>query len=390
MANISAIKLPNGTTYNLVDNTSGYIKSYTDEKLKTVALTSGTAYYPILAAEADSTAIRQVDSTLQGIKYTSTAGTTSVVGTAILQLGNTITSRTANNEQGVLRLYSNSTNYVDIKSLTNANNWQFFLPKGDGEAYNTNLNLVGASSVNTSIGSFTHPVFIEEGGLARAVQSIPYSLLTDTPSIPTKYSLGIYGTSGSTNSTQWMQAFSTKLFFKAGNNMGLEKDGDNIIFNAIIPASTQSATTGITATTTATKTTLGTASSVTGVSGSTTASKASGSNGSASNWVFEGVACDDITAWSAGSGSASLTFTMDTTDTKKLKISFSHSHTAPSLTYSAKTASHVKSGGNGTAPSWSFTDVTVPKAAASATSIPNVSVTSATVTITDNGHTHTI
>ena len=157
-----------------------------------------------------------------------------------------------------------------------------------------------------------------------------------------------------------------------------------------IPTSTDSATTGITATTTATKTTLGTANSVTGVSGSTIASKASGSNGSASNWVFEDVACDDITDWSAGSGSASLIFTMDTTDTKKLVISFSHSHTAPSLTYSAKTASHVKSGGNGTAPSWSFTDVTVPKAAASATSIPNVSVTSATVTITDNGHTHTI
>ena len=160
--------------------------------------------------------------------------------------------------------------------------------------------------------------------------------------------------------------------------------------NYVTHGNTGSATTGITATTTATKTTLGTATSITGVSGSTTASKASGSNGSASNWVFEDVACDDITAWSAGSGSASLTFTMDTTDTKKLKISFSHSHTAPSLTYSAKTASHVKSGGNGTAPSWSFTDVTVPKAAASATSVPNVSVTSATVTITDNGHTHTI
>jgi len=160
--------------------------------------------------------------------------------------------------------------------------------------------------------------------------------------------------------------------------------------NYVTHGNTGSATTGITATTTATKTTLGTATSVTGVSGSTTASKASGSNGSASNWVFEDVACDNITAWSAGSGSASLTFTMDTTDTKKLKISFSHSHTAPSLTYSAKTASHVKSGGNGTAPSWSFTDVTVPKAAASATSVPNVSVTSATVTITDNGHTHTI
>ena len=159
----------------------------------------------------------------------------------------------------------------------------------------------------------------------------------------------------------------------------------------IVPTSTGNATTGITATTTATKTSLGTASSIYGVksgtNSTTTASKASGSNGSASNWVFEDVACDDITAWSAGSGSASFTATVSS---HVLSFSLSHTHTAPSLTYSGKTASHVKSGGNGTAPSWSFTDVTVPIRADSATSVPNVSVASATVSITDPGHTHTI
>jgi hypothetical protein len=158
-----------------------------------------------------------------------------------------------------------------------------------------------------------------------------------------------------------------------------------------IPTSTGSNTTGITATTTATETSLGTASSIYGVkygtNSTTTASKASGSNGSASTWVFEDVACDDITAWSAGSGSASFSATVSS---HVLSFSHSHTHTAPSLTYSAKTASHVKSGGNGTAPSWSFTDVTVPIRADSATSVPNVSVASATVSITDPGHTHTI
>ena len=84
---------------------------------------------------------------------------------------------------------------------------------------------------------------------------------------------------------------------------------------------------------------------------------------------------------------------MDTTDTKKLKIAFSHSHTVPSLSYSAKTASHVKSGGNGTAPTLgskvptvSATDVTVPIKNASASTF----VTGTTHTVTDNGHTHTI
>ena len=156
-----------------------------------------------------------------------------------------------------------------------------------------------------------------------------------------------------------------------------------------VPTTALSSTTGITASTTATKTSLGTASSIYGVksgtNSTTTASKASGSNGSASNWVFEDVACDDITAWSAGSGSASFSATVSN---HVLSFSHSHTHTAPTLTYSGKTASHVKSGGNGTAPSWSFTDVTVPIRADSATSVPNVSVASATVTITDPGHTH--
>ncbi len=38
MADISQVKLPNGDTYNLVDETSGYIKSYTDEKVKQESL----------------------------------------------------------------------------------------------------------------------------------------------------------------------------------------------------------------------------------------------------------------------------------------------------------------------------------------------------------------
>ena len=96
----------------------------------------------------------------------------------------------------------------------------------------------------------------------------------------------------------------------------------------------------------------------------------SGGNGTAPSWVFENVPCDDITSWSAGSGSytqgsfsgGSLTISQDSSDTKKFNIVFtaathgadSHSHTAPTLAYTGKTASHVKSGGNGTASTWSF------------------------------------
>ena len=214
--------------------------------------------------------------------------------------------------------------------------------------------------------------------------------------------------------------------------------------------------------------------------------------GSASNWVFENVTVPikassattvpiaassattvpikDASATTipnvtdAGSGSASLTFTMDSTDTKKLIISFSHTHTPPTIgtpisvtgvqstttsvtgvngstsvtgvQSSTTTASHVKSGGNGTAPTLgtaisiygvqssttsvtgvsgsttaskvtlgtaidvpnvtNVNDVTVPIKATSATTVPikNTSastfVTGTTHTITDNGHTHSI
>lgn len=313
---------------------------WTDTKVTTAALTSGTTYYPILAT-GTGTATRQIDSTLGGLKYISTAGSTSAVGTAILHLGNSTASGSSNNEQGVLRIYTVNTRYVDVKTestFTPTGSRNRYLPSYDADMY-----LTGTNTTDAVGGATTAPVYVDNTGCIQAVTSIPYSLLTGTPTIPT------------------------------------------------VPASTGSSETGVTASTTATRTTLGTASSIYGVksgtNSTTTASKASGSNGSASTWVFEDVACDDITAWSAGSGSASFTATVSS---HVLSFSLSHTHTAPSLTYSAKTASHVKSGGNGTAPSWSFSDVTVPIRNDSATSVPNVSVASATVTISDPGHTHTI
>lgn len=136
------------------------------------------------------------------------------------------------------------------------------------------------------------------------------------------------------------------------------------------PTATGSNTTGITGSTTATKTTLGTAFTIPNVTAA----------GSASTWVFEDIACDDITSWSAGSGSASISGAVDGSDSTQLNITISHTHTAPSLGYTARTVSSKKSGANGTAPTLG-----------TAFTVPNVtSNTSATVSITDNGHTHSI
>lgn len=137
-----------------------------------------------------------------------------------------------------------------------------------------------------------------------------------------------------------------------------------------VPTTTESATTGITASTTATKTTLGTAFTIPNVT----------SAGSASTWAFEDIACDDITSWSAGSGSASISGAVDSSDSTQLNITISHTHTAPTLQYTARTVSSKKSGANGSAPTLG-----------TAFTVPNVTGnTSATVSITDPGHTHSI
>ena len=375
MANISAIKLPDNTTYNLIDKTSGYTKNTgTITSVKTTAgahttinVTSGAATFNVPTKTSHLTNDSGFLTSHQDISGKANKATT-LAGYGITDA---YTKTEVNSlVSGVLHYKGTKATVADVAAVTSKSIGDVWHVTADGSewAYDgnawqelgTSIDLSGYAQLSGA--SFTGPVTFGDSVNADDV------------------TIGDLVVNGSASFTNNISA----------NTINGVEVGSNPKFTDTVPTATQSATTGITATTTATKTTLGTAGSVTGVSGSTTASKASGSNGSASNWVFEDVACDDITAWSAGSGSASLTFTMDTTDTKKLKISFSHAHTAPSLTYSAKTASHVKSGGNGTAPSWSFTDVTVPKAAASATSIPNVSVTSATVTVTDNGHTHTI
>ena len=210
--------------------------------------------------------------------------------------------------------------------------------------------------------------------------------------------------------------------------------GDALISNGtewiVIPAgdetATQSATTGITATTTATKTTLGTAFTIPNITNA----------GSASSWVFEEITIPNVTSAGSAStwtfeektipnvtsvGSAStwaftsktvvtgVTFAMDTTDTKKLKITTStdtvyskssgSNGTAPTLGTAIKVQSK-SGGGNGTAPTFGTAiKVQSKKSGANgsaptfgtAFTVPNVTGnTSATVSITDNGHTHTI
>ena len=77
-----------------------------DTKVSTAAVTSGTTYYPVVGADTTSAATKFYDKT--GIVYKGTNGTTSAVGSAILTLGNSTASGTANNKQGQLVLYGST------------------------------------------------------------------------------------------------------------------------------------------------------------------------------------------------------------------------------------------------------------------------------------------
>lgn len=154
------------------------------------------------------------------------------------------------------------------------------------------------------------------------------------------------------------------------------------------PTATGNSKTGITASTTATKTTLGTAFTIPNVT----------SAGSASTWAFEEVSIPNVTAagsastWTFGAttvGDGTLVGAVDSSDTSMLVITAGTKSvqqktggangTAPTIGTAIKVQSK-KSGANGSAPTLG-----------TAFTVPNVTGnTSATVSITDSGHTHTI
>lgn len=104
----STVNLSANTTYTLTAGGTSVIfktPADSDTKVSTAAVTSGTTYYPIVGT-GTTAATRQFDTT--GFVYKGTNGTTSAVGSAILTLGNSTASGTANNKQGQLILYGST------------------------------------------------------------------------------------------------------------------------------------------------------------------------------------------------------------------------------------------------------------------------------------------
>ena len=94
--------------------------SNTDEKVKATKLAQSTAaatYYPTLVTAVGTAGVSIFDSA----KINHTPGTTDVVGNTRLILGNAINEGTADNEEGLLRIYSSGTKYhtLQFAKITN-------------------------------------------------------------------------------------------------------------------------------------------------------------------------------------------------------------------------------------------------------------------------------
>ena len=305
MANLSQIKLPNGTTYDIKDNGA-------------LQLTGGQVTGPVTFGDSVS-----VDEAILG----------DLVVNGSASFTNNIQANTINGVAvGNFPKFTDTTNTTGSSNLTG------------GKLY-----IIGAIQQASSAQTYSNnQIYIDDDNSFHINSALAIKCINNNYH-------GVF---------QPASGFTANRVYTLPNKAGTVALTSDI---PTVPSSTGSATTGITASTTATKTTLGTAFTIPNVT----------SAGSASSWTFEEKTIPNVTA--AGSGSASLTFTMDTTDTKKLKITFSHTHTAPTIGTAIKVQS--KSGGsNGTAPTLG-----------TAFTVPNVTGnTSATVSITDNGHTHTI
>lgn len=134
-----------------IPDVSGFITTDSDEKLKIAAVTSGTTYYPIVATNSTTAANRQYDST--GIAYTGTNGTANGSnGNALLALGNSTASTTANWKKGTVRLYGTTAYYTDLVSGAPSANRTITFPNKTGTVALTD----DIPTIPTNISAFTN------------------------------------------------------------------------------------------------------------------------------------------------------------------------------------------------------------------------------------------
>ena len=311
----------------------------TDTKLKVAEVTSATQYYPLVGT-GTTAAERQYDTT--GLKYKGTTGTTSAVGNATLELGNSTASGTAGNKQAQLIMYGTNAKKATITLAAPSADVALALPTSGGTLALTSQ----IPTVPSSTGSATTGISIAAHGTGTVIG------VQSTTTTASKVTVGSHSTD-----------YGVKSAGSASTWTFEEKTIPNV-------------------------TSAGTASSWTFEEKTIPNVTAAGSGSASLTFAM------DTTDTKKLKITFSHTHTAPTIGTaiKVQSKSGGSNGTAPTLGTAIKVQS--KSGGaNSTAPTLgskvptvSASDVTVPIKNTSASTF----VTGTTHTITDNGHTHTI
>lgn len=106
-------------------------------------------------------------------------GTTTTDGYERLMLGNRLATGTADNKQGVLRLYSSSTGYDDIKSASHTNNLIHTLPSSSGTLLNS-ANYTDYTVTKTGTGASGNWGINITGSAAKLTTPRSFSITGDT------------------------------------------------------------------------------------------------------------------------------------------------------------------------------------------------------------------
>ena len=129
---VTGVKI-NGSTKSpssgIVDLGSGFLTSYTDEKLAIAKITNygTTNIYNLIMGQGYSSATRQYDD----LTYYAIDGTTSTAGYCYLRIGNELSKTSAGNKTGILTFYSDLGKRHDLRSAATAQR-EIYLPDSSG------------------------------------------------------------------------------------------------------------------------------------------------------------------------------------------------------------------------------------------------------------------
>ena len=193
--------VPTATSH--LTNDSGFITSFTDENVKSTAVTAATTYY-LTGSTSSSTATGGL-SKHAAIKAYVTANT-STGGSARIDLGNTTATTSAGGKEGIIRLYGTSaTYYVELKAGAPSANRTISFP-----------NKAGTVALTTDIPTVSYPVTsVNNKTGAVSLSASDVGALPSTTAIPSK-------TSDLTNDSGFLTSYTeTDPIFSASAAAGI-------------------------------------------------------------------------------------------------------------------------------------------------------------------------